>query len=68
MRTAYVTFGSDLIGSSMANSDFEEKNNVALIAVARQGSRVKGQPREILLEAGDTLLLECPPKGEEQFE
>ncbi|MBR4644259.1 MAG: SLC13 family permease [Bacteroidaceae bacterium] len=68
MRTAYVTFGSDLIGISMANCDFEEKNNVALIAVARQGRRVKGQPREILLEAGDTLLLECPPKGEEQFE
>ncbi len=68
MRTAYVTFGSDLIGQSMANCDFEEKNNVALIAVARQGHRVKGQPREILIEAGDTLLLECPPKGEEQFE
>lgn len=68
MRTAYITFGSDLIGTSMANSDFEEKNNVALIAVARQGHRVEGRPREILLEAGDTLLLECPPKGEEQFE
>ena len=68
MRTAYVTFNSDLIGRSMANCDFEQKNNVALIAVARQGHRVKGQPREIQIQAGDTLLLECPPKGEEQFE
>ena len=68
MRTAYITFGSDLIGRSMAESDFEQKNNVALIAVARQGARVKGQPREIKLEAGDTLLLECPPKGNVQLE
>lgn len=68
MRTAYVTFGSDLIGRSMTQCDFEQKNNVALVAVARQGHRVEGQPREIQLQAGDTLLLECPPKGEEQFE
>lgn len=68
MRTAYVTFGSNLIGRSMAESDFEQKYNVALIAVARQGARVKGQPREIKLEAGDTLLLECPPKGNVQLE
>ena len=68
MRTAYITFGSDLIGLSMTQCDFEQKNNVALVAVARQGHRVEGQPREIKLEAGDTLLLECPPKGEEQFE
>lgn len=68
MRTAYVTFGSDLIGISMTQCDFEQKNNAALVAVARQGHRVEGQPREIQIQAGDTLLLECPPKGEEQFE
>ena len=67
MCTAYVTFGSELIGTSMENSDFEQKNNVALIAVAREGKRVKGLPREIRLQAGDTLLLECPPKGEEML-
>ena len=68
MRTAYVTFGSDLIGISMTQCDFEQKNNVALVAVARQGHRIAGQPRERQIQAGDTLLLECPPKGEEQFE
>ncbi|MBO7602003.1 MAG: SLC13 family permease [Bacteroidaceae bacterium] len=68
MRTAYVTFGSELIGLSMNNCDFEQKNNVALVAVARQGHRVEGLPREICLEAGDTLLLECPAKGESQLE
>jgi len=68
MRTAYVTFGSELIGKSMNNCDFERKNNVALVAVARQGHRVEGLPREISLEAGDSLLLECPSKGESQLE
>ena len=68
MRTAYVTFGSDLIGLSMTESNFEQENDAVLVAVARQGRRVEGQPREIRLQAGDTLLLECPPKDEEQLE
>ncbi|MBO4603117.1 MAG: anion permease, partial [Salinivirgaceae bacterium] len=68
MRTAYITFGSDLIGKSMTQCDFEQKNDVVLVAVARQGQRVDGQPREITLQAGDTLLLECPAKGESQLE
>ncbi|MBO7418709.1 MAG: SLC13 family permease [Bacteroidaceae bacterium] len=68
MRTAYVTFGSELIGKSMTHSSFERRNNVVLVAVARQGHRVEGLPREISLQAGDTLLLECPAKGESQLE
>ena len=68
MRTAYVTFGSELIGKSMAHCCFERRNNVVLVAVARQGHRVEGIPREISLQAGDTLLLECPAKGENQLE
>lgn len=68
MRTAYVSFGSELIGTSMTQCDFEQKNDVALVAVARQGKRVNGQPREIRLQAGDTLLLECPPKDDEKLE
>lgn len=68
MRTAYVNFGSSLIGRSMSECHFEQKNNVALVAVARQGARVNGQPREIRLEAGDSLLLECPPNEDRRLE
>ncbi|MCR5131514.1 MAG: SLC13 family permease [Prevotella sp.] len=68
LRTAYVTFGSDLIGTSMSTNDFEHQNDMALVAVARQGKRVEGQPREVRLQAGDTLLLECPPKSVDQLE
>ena len=62
MRTAYVNFGSDLIGQRMNESEFEKESGMVLVAVARQGMRVEGQPREIKLQAGDTLLLECPPR------
>ena len=68
MRTAYVTFGSSLIGRRMSEHSFEQRNNVALVAVARQGKRVEGVPRDICLQAGDTLLLECPPKGDRLLE
>lgn len=68
MRTAYVNFGSDLIGQCMNESDFEKRSGMVLVAVARQGARVDGQPREIRLQAGDTLLLECPPKGDSELQ
>ncbi|MBR5687454.1 MAG: SLC13 family permease [Prevotella sp.] len=62
LRTAYVTFGSSLIGTTIGGSDFEQKNNMTLVAVARRGKRIEQSPREVVLQAGDTLLWECPPK------
>jgi len=61
LRTAYITFGSSLINTRIGNGNFEHNNNVTLVAVARKGKRIKQPPREVLLQAGDTLLLECPP-------
>ena len=58
LRTAFVTFGSDLIGKKMA--DIAPKHNASLVAVARRGKRLNGAPREVVLAAGDTLLLEFP--------
>ena len=68
LRTAYVGFGSDLIGTRMSENGFEHTTDMVLVAVARQGKRVNQQPREVRLEAGDTLLLECPPKDEREIE
>ena len=62
LRTAYVTFGSALIGTTIGNSSFERDNNMTLVAVARRGQRINESPRQVTLEAGDTLLLECPPQ------
>ena len=61
LRTAYVTFGSSLINKKISGSTFEKDNNMILVAVARRGKRIEMSPREVKLQAGDTLLLECPP-------
>ena len=62
LRTAYVTFGSSLIGKMIGSTSFEKDNGVVLVAVARSGDRINQSPREVVLQAGDTLLLDCPPK------
>jgi di/tricarboxylate transporter len=61
LRTAYINFGSSLINTKIGNGNFERNNNVTLVAVARKGKRIEQPPREVVLQAGDTLLLECPP-------
>ena len=62
LRTAYVNFGSSLINTKIGGSTFEKDNNMILVAVARRGKRIDQSPREVILQAGDTLLFECPPK------
>ena len=62
LRTAYVKFNSSLINSSIGDSTFERDNNMILVAVARRGERINESPRKVVLQAGDTLLFECPPR------
>ncbi len=62
LRTAYVALNSNLIHKCIANTTFERDNNMTLVAVARYGKRIEQSPHEVKLHAGDTLLLECPPK------
>ena len=60
LRMATVGFRSSLIGIRMCDTQFENENNLVLVAIAREGDVVKGSPREMELKAGDTLLMECP--------
>ena len=61
LQMANVKFTSSLVGKKMKDTDFEENNDVVLVAVAREGERIQESPREVVLEKGDTLLLECSP-------
>lgn len=61
LRTAHIAFGSKLIGKRLADTGFAEQYNVVIVAVSRHGHRIEGPSRDIVLEAGDTLLLEFPP-------
>lgn len=58
--TASIDFGCPLIGKAMADTDFEQRYGVVLVAVSRRGERIDASPREIFLQLGDVLLLECP--------
>lgn len=58
LQMATVDVSSPLIGTRMCDMNFENRNNVVLVAIARDGERLTGIPREIMLRAGDTLLLE----------
>lgn len=62
LRIAFVNFYSKLIGKTIENSTIERDNNIILVAVARRGKRIEAAPREVELQAGDTLLFECPRK------
>ena len=58
LRTAYINFGSSLIGTTMGTNGFEKEHKMTLVAVSRRGQRIEQSPREVILAAGDTLLLE----------
>ena len=60
LRTAYINYGSSLIGKTIGGSTFEKDNNLTLAAVARRGERINKAPRQVVLQAGDTLLFICP--------
>lgn len=61
LRTAYIMQGCELSGIRMSDTTFEHDHNLTLVAVARQGERISHSPRDIVLQVGDSLLLEYSP-------
>jgi di/tricarboxylate transporter len=58
---AVISTSSPLVGQSIRNANFRTVYDAAVIAVHRNGSRVAGKIGEIVLEAGDTLLMQGAP-------
>lgn len=58
MIEAVVSNRCPLIGTSIREGEFRAFYNAAVVAVARGGERLKGKIGDIVLEPGDTLLLE----------
>jgi len=54
------------VGRSIKEGEFRKTYNAVVIAVGRQGERVRGKIGDIVLEAGDTLLLEAHPSFVQQ--
>lgn len=58
---AVVAAQSPMVGMNVRDARFRTRYNAAIIAVHRDGERVPDKIGDIVLEAGDTLLLETHP-------
>lgn len=63
---AVVSNTCPLIGQSIREGRFRSRYDAVVIAVARNGERLKNKIGDIVLETGDTLLLETRPAFVEQ--
>ncbi|MBE7380656.1 MAG: SLC13 family permease [Leptolyngbya sp. SIO1E4] len=59
---AVVSNTCPLVGQTIREGQFRTQYNAVVLAVARNGERLKGKVGDIRLQAGDTLLLETHPK------
>ncbi|MBM3990994.1 MAG: SLC13 family permease [Planctomycetes bacterium] len=66
MIEAVVSPQCPLVGQTIRDGKFRSVYNAAVIAVARQGERVRQKIGDIELKAGDTLLLEAHPNFADQ--
>jgi len=58
---AVVSTSSPLVGRSIRDSNFRSAYDAAVIAVHRNAERVPGKIGEIVLQPGDTLLMQTAP-------
>lgn len=58
---AVISHTSPLIGKSIRDADFRARFGAAVVAVHRGGERVKEKVGDVILESGDTLLLQTQP-------
>jgi di/tricarboxylate transporter len=58
---AVISPSSPLVGRDVRNADFRALYNAAVVAVHRHGARVTNKVGDIVLRAGDTLLLQVGP-------
>lgn len=63
---AVVSDTCGLVGKTIRDGQFRTVYNAVVIAVARNGERIKKKIGDIVLRAGDTLLLEAHPNFAEQ--
>lgn len=58
---AVVSRSSPLVGRSIRDANFRSVYDAAVIAVHRNGERVRGRIGDIVLRAGDTLVFQAAP-------
>ncbi len=63
---AAVSASSPMVGRSIRDGRFRSHYDAVVIAVARHGERIRQKVGDIVLQPGDTLLLEARPQFAEQ--
>ena len=63
LHTASVCFNSPLVNNRWGDVNIRGIEDVTLVAVSRHGERLCEVPSEIVLQPGDTVLLEYSPKA-----
>lgn len=63
---AVVSDTCGLVGKTIRDGQFRTVYNAVVIAVARNGDRIKKKIGDIIVKSGDTLLLEAHPNFAEQ--
>jgi di/tricarboxylate transporter len=63
---AVVSASCPVVGKTIRDGRFRSVYGAVVIAVSRQGQRIPGKIGDIVLQAGDTLLLEAHPSFLEQ--
>lgn len=53
---------SPVIGQTLAGAHFRDRYGAVVIALSRNGQRLHQKPGEVVLHAGDTLLMEATPQ------
>lgn len=61
LSEAVISEDSPLVGSTIREANFRTHYGAAIVAVHRSGRRLSGKIGDIVLRAGDTLLLEASP-------
>lgn len=52
---------SPVVGKSLRNARFRNRYGAVVVAVTRHGQQLRQKPGDVVLQAGDTLLLEATP-------
>ncbi|MGG6238250.1 SLC13 family permease [Nodosilinea sp. AN01ver1] len=67
LTEAVVSDTCPLVGKTVREGEFRTRYNAVVLAVARNGERLRGKIGDIRLRTGDALLLEANPVFEAQY-
>lgn len=66
-KTAVVDEDCPLVGNTVNGCEFEKENHLIIMAICRNNEMLEYSPRNVVIKAGDILLIDRKPKGKGSF-